>query len=63
MIVKLKTITRKVTHHIAAVNSEKKKNTKHVAISTLKRQVGCFNHRVVTLVAILSGLHKVSFGI
>ena len=62
MIVKLKTITRKVTHHIAAVNSEKK-NTKHVAISTLKRQVGCFNHRVVTLVAILSGLHKVSFGI
>jgi len=30
---------------------------------TLKKQVGCFNHRVVTLVAILSGLHKVSFGI
>ena len=30
---------------------------------TLKKQVGCFNYRVVTLVAILSGLHKVSFGI
>ena len=30
---------------------------------TLKKQVGCFNHRVVTLVAILSGLHKVLFGI
>ena len=32
-------------------------------LHTLKKQIGCFNHRVVTLVAILSGLHKVSFGI
>ena len=35
----------------------------HVATNTLKKQVDCFNHRVVTLVTILSGLHKVSFGI
>ena len=27
---------------------------------TLKKQVGCFNHRVVTLVAIMSGLCEVS---
>ena len=28
--------------------------------STLKKQVGCFNHRVVALVAIMSGLCEVS---
>ena len=32
-------------------------------IPTLKKQVGCFNHRVVALVAIMSGLCEVSFGI
>ena len=34
-----------------------------VAIDTRKKQVGCFNHRVVALVAIMSGLCEVSFGI
>ena len=33
------------------------------AAATLKKQVGCFNHRVVALVAIMSGLCEVSFGI
>ena len=28
--------------------------------STLKKQAGCFNHRVVALVAIMSGLCEVS---
>ena len=34
-----------------------------VLFITLKKQVGCFNHRVVALVAIMSGLCEVSFGI
>ena len=29
-------------------------------VTTLKKQVGCFNHRVVALVAIMSGLCEVS---
>ena len=34
------------------------------AMYTLKKQVGCFNHRVVTLHGCNpGGLHKVSFGI
>ena len=32
-------------------------------LPTLKKQVGCFNHRVVALVAIMSGLFEVPFGI
>ena len=34
--------------------------TAHEYSTTLKKQAGCFNHRVVALVAIMSGLCEVS---
>ena len=41
----------------------RQEEVEHNLIPTLKKQVGCFNHRVVALVAIMSGLCEVSFGI
>jgi len=41
----------------------RQEEVEHNLTPTLKKQVGCFNHRVVALVAIMSRLCEVSFGI